>query len=140
MIDEPSYRQGILSRPANESALAQAIDAGDPADVAQAMRGLQSAPPEAWAAALSQAWERKRTDLVMRAITPDRLVDAIATNHGSLVDWWLGQLIVEGAIEPVTEFAPNRSPNSPIASCPGAVRLKRKPEATFSCRWPTPSP
>jgi hypothetical protein len=47
MIDEPSYRQGILSRPANESALAQAIDAGDPADVAQAMRGLQSAPPEA---------------------------------------------------------------------------------------------
>jgi hypothetical protein len=41
----------------------------------------------------------------MRAITPDRLVDAIATNHGSLVDWWLGQLIVEGAIEPVTEFA-----------------------------------
>ena len=105
MIDEPSYRQGFSLQPAKESALAQAIDAGDSAEVDQALRGLQSAPAGAWAAALSEAWERKRTDLVMRAITPDRLVDAISTNHGPLVDWWLGHLIAARAIEPVTEFA-----------------------------------
>jgi hypothetical protein len=105
MRGEPSKRQGHSLQPEPESALARAIDAGDPAEVDQAMRGLRSASAEAWAAALSEAWKRKRTDLVMISITPDRLVDAISTNHGSLVDWWLGHLIAAGSIEPVTEFA-----------------------------------
>lgn len=88
-----------------QGVLEEALRSGNRLGIASALGRLEKAPVRVWARLLQKAFDRGQAAIVMDAMVPERLVDAMADGDFQLAQTWVEHSVKENQTLRLADFA-----------------------------------